>query len=345
MGGKEKVAVIGSGNWGSAIARLAGLNVSKHTDVFEDSKVPIWVFEEDFEGKKLTEVINESHENKKYLPGIQLPENVVAIPDIVEAVKDATALVFVMPHQFLAKTLDMLEGKVSKDAKAITLIKGVDVKGADIHIFADVIEQRLGISTSALSGANIANEVAKDTFSETTIGYRTEEDGKLWQKLFQTPNFRVQLIDDVAGVSLCGALKNIVAVAAGFVDGLGYGDNSKAAIMRIGLLEMKHFCQEFFEDVKEESFLQESAGIADVITSCLGGRNKRVAEAFVKEKKPFDVLEKEMLKGQKLQGIHTAKDIHIFLKEKDRLGAYPLFDKVYQISWEDLPVEKLTEGL
>ncbi|WWD17462.1 glycerol-3-phosphate dehydrogenase (NAD(+)) [Kwoniella shandongensis] len=343
--GKEKVAIIGSGNWGSAIARLAGLNVSKHTDVFDDSRVPIWVFEEDFEGKKLTEIINESHENKKYLPGIQLPENVVAIPDLEEAVKDATALVFVMPHQFLAKTLDILDGKVNKNAKAITLIKGVEVKGADIHIFADVIEKRLGISTSALSGANIANEVAKDTFSETTVGYRTEEDGKLWQKLFQTPNFKVQLIDDVAGVSLCGALKNIVAVAAGFVDGLGYGDNSKAAIMRIGLLEMKHFCQEFFDNVKEESFLQESSGVADVITSCLGGRNKRVAEAFVKEKKPFDELEKKMLNGQKLQGIHTAKDVHVFLKERDRIGAYPLFDKVYQISWEDLPVAKLTEGL
>ncbi|WRT66172.1 glycerol-3-phosphate dehydrogenase (NAD(+)) [Kwoniella shivajii] len=343
--GKEKVAIIGSGNWGSAIAKIAGNNVKNHNDIFDESKVPIWVFEEDYEGRKLTEIINTDHENKKYLPDVKLPENVVAIPDIVEAVKGATALVFVMPHQFLSKTLEQLEGKVEKGAKAITLIKGVGVEGENIHVFADVIQEKLGISTSALSGANIANEVAIDRFSETTIGYRTEEDGKLWQKLFQTPNFRVQLIDDVAGVSLCGALKNIVAVAAGFIDGLEYGNNSKAAIMRLGLLEMKHFCIEFFDNVKEESFLQESAGVADVITSCLGGRNRKCAEAFVKEKKPFDQLEKDMLKGQKLQGIHTAKDIHIFLKSRNRIDAYPLFDKVYQISWEGLPVEKLTEGL
>jgi len=99
----------------------------------------------------------------------------------------------------LGKTLEQLEGKVEKGAKAISLIKvcdifrnrssmadgkGVDVKGADIHIFADVIEKRLGVSCSALSGANIADEVAKDRFSETTIGYRKEEEGKMWQKLF-----------------------------------------------------------------------------------------------------------------------------------------------------------------
>jgi len=110
---------------------------------------------------------------------------------------------------------------------------------------------------------------------------------------------RVSAHQQVAGVSLCGALKNIVAVAAGFIDGLDYGNNSKAAIMRLGLLEMKLFCQEFFEGVKDETFLIQSAGVADVITSCqsqlswsgcmlmtgLGGRNRKVAEAYVTQKK------------------------------------------------------------
>lgn len=138
-----------------------------------------------------------------------------------------------------------------------------------------------------MSGANIADEgesrrdtfsdapdihqsplVALGKFSETTIGYRKPDEGKMWQSLFQTPRFRVQLIDDVAGVSLCGALKNIVAVAAGLSDGLGWGNNGKAAIMRIGLLESRNFCLEFFEGVRNETFLEESAGVADLITSC-----------------------------------------------------------------------------
>jgi glycerol-3-phosphate dehydrogenase (NAD+) len=105
--------------------------------------------------------------------------------------------------------------------------QGVDVKVDKIHIFSEVIEEELGISCSALSGANIANEVARDAFSETTIGCRNKEDGERWSSLFHTNNFRVAVTDDVLGVSLAGALKNVVAVAAGFVDGLGMGSNAK----------------------------------------------------------------------------------------------------------------------
>ncbi|CDZ97844.1 glycerol-3-phosphate dehydrogenase [Phaffia rhodozyma] len=359
---RETVAIIGSGNWGSAIARLAGINVQKHSDKFE-KEVKMWVYEEEVEGRKLTEIINQDHVNVKYLPDVKLPENIVAVPDLVEAVKDATCLVFVMPHQFLDKLLGQLQGKIAEGAKAVSCIKGVDVHGEDIHIFADVIEKDLGVSCSALSGANIAQEVAMDRFSETTIGYRTEVEGKLWQSLFATPQFRVQIIEDVAGVSLCGALKSrsfatlfflvssfrvdmlsadrylgldVVAVAAGFNDGLGWGQNSKAAIMRIGLLEMKHFCTEFFDDVKESTFLEESAGVADLITTCLGGRNRRCAAAFVGNNKSWDDLEKEMLNGQKLQGIYTAKEINTFLKAKG---------KVHQICWEGRPAEELTQDL
>lgn len=96
-----------------------------------------------------------------------------------------------------------------------------------VHIFAEEIKERLGIECSALSGANIANEVARDSFSETTIGCVDEADGKQWFNLFNRPMFRVTINDDVIGVSLAGALKNVVAVAAGFCDGLGWGNNAK----------------------------------------------------------------------------------------------------------------------
>ena len=150
------------------------------------------------------------------------------------------------------------------------MIKGVDVHEGKIGIIADVIQNALDIPCAALSGANIANEVARDKFSETTVGYRPggRQAAEIWYKLFNTSNFRVGLIEDVAGVSLCGALKNIVAIGAGFCDGLGWGDNAKAAIMRIGILEMKNFAQEFFVDVKPETFTETSAGIADLITTC-----------------------------------------------------------------------------
>merc|ERR1711939_376969 len=342
---KSKVAIVGSGNWGSAISKIIGENVKRHSDTFEE-EVQMWVFEEKVDGRNLTEVINEKHENTKYLPGIKLPENVVAQPDIAKAVEGATTLVFVTPHQFIEKICADLKGKIPKEkVRAITLVKGVDVNEDRIRIFADVIEDKLGVSTCALSGANIANEVAAGNFCETTIGYRSEEDGKIFQKLFDTDNFRVALVNDVEGVSLCGALKNIVAIAAGFVDGLEMGNNTKSAIIRLGLLDMKNFAQEFFPNVKDGTFLAESCGVADVITSCFGGRNRKVAEAFVREKKPFTELEEKLLGGQKLQGTLTAEEVHRFLKARGREDAYPLFIVVHAIANEGYPAEKLTENL
>jgi glycerol-3-phosphate dehydrogenase (NAD+) len=120
--------------------------------------VTMWVYEEDYEGRLLSEVVNETHINPRYLPGIFLGENVVAQPDLASAVKDATALVVVLPHQFFKGILKQLKGKVNEDAKAVSLIKGVDVQGTKIQTFAALIREELGISCSSLSGANIAME-------------------------------------------------------------------------------------------------------------------------------------------------------------------------------------------
>jgi len=307
----------------------------------------MWVYEEQVNGKNLTSIINEEHENVKYLPGVQLPPNLKAVPSLTEACKSATMLVFCLPHQFIPNICRQLrEAKViGEGAFAISLTKGVDVTGDKIKIVADVIEEELGISCAALSGANIANEVALNKFSETTIGYRIKEEGELWQRLFHTDNFHVQIIEDRAGVSLCGALKNVVAVAAGFCDGLGWGNNAKAAIMRIGLLEMKSFSMEFFSGVKAETFVQESAGIADLITTCFGGRNRLCAEAYVKTGKPFSQLETELLGGQKLQGTVTAQEVNTFLKARGKVAAYPLFTVVYKIAFENLDPAKMTSHL
>ncbi|EGG12435.1 uncharacterized protein MELLADRAFT_101681 [Melampsora larici-populina 98AG31] len=342
----HRVAIIGSGNWGSAIAKIAAENTARHSDLFQQ-EVPMWVYEEQVNGENLTTIINEKHENVKYLPGVQLPVNLKAVPALIDAARDATMLVFCLPHQFIPNICRQLrEAKVTgAGAFAISLTKGVDVTGDRIKIFADVIEEELGMPCCALSGANIANEVALNKFSETTIGYGTRSEGELWQKLFHTPQFHVQIIEDRAGVSLCGALKNVVAVAAGFCDGLGWGNNAKAAVMRIGLLEMKNFSMEFFSGVKAETFVQESAGVADLITTCFGGRNRLCAEAFVKTGKPFEQLETELLGGQKLQGVATADELHQFLKARGRVGGYPLFHVVYKISHENLDPAKLTAHL
>ena len=154
------------------------------------------------------------------------------------------------------------------------------------------------------------------------------------------------IVQDTIGVELCGALKNIVAIGAGFCDGLGYGGNTKAALIRIGLNEMVKFCKMFYPNggIQDQTFL-ESCGVADLITTCYGGRNRKCAEAFAAagKKKSLDDIEAELLGGQKLQGTLTAKEVNHILKMKGLEHEFPFFTTVYKISYEDTPLSAITE--
>ncbi|CAK7199286.1 glycerol-3-phosphate dehydrogenase [Sporothrix eucalyptigena] len=399
---KHKVTVVGSGNWGSTIAKIVAENTAEHPALFERD-VQMWVFEEevvipqdshltaavraDAKPQKLTEIINTYHENVKYLPNIRLPDNVVANPSVVDAVRDSTILVFNLPHQFIGNVCKQIDGKILPYARGISCIKGVNVSDDGISLFSEWIGDALGIYCGSLSGANLASEIALEKWSETTIAYDPPPvdhsqnpssrdrspnglatdgreispsdahaqdirhrdargqasktkltplpadypplDHNTLSALFHRPYFHVSTVTDVAGVSLSGALKNIVALAAGFVDGRGWGDNAKAAIMRLGLMEMVQFGKEFFgETVHTATFTEESAGVADLITSCSGGRNFRCAKLAVERGVPVEEVEKSELNGQKLQGTTTAKEVNSFLKARGLESKYPLFTAV-----------------
>uniref|UniRef100_A0A4W4F1J9 Glycerol-3-phosphate dehydrogenase [NAD(+)] n=1 Tax=Electrophorus electricus TaxID=8005 RepID=A0A4W4F1J9_ELEEL len=305
----KKVCVVGSGNWGSAIAKIIGENV-KASNRFQPL-VNMWVYEENISGRKLTEIINTEHENVKYLPGHKLPKNVIAVADVTEAVTGADFLVFVIPHQFIRKLCDQMKPHIKPGAIGISLIKGIDESPTGLTLISDIIREKLDIDISVLMGANIASEVADNNFCETTIGACNERNGLLFKELMQTPNFRITVVSDSNTVELCGALKNIVAIGAGFCDGLGFGDNTKAA----------------------------SCGIADLITTCYGGRNRRIAEAFVTSNKSIAELEAEMLNGQKLQGPQTSAEVYKILEKKSMVNKFPLFVSVYQVCFEGKDVK------
>uniref|UniRef100_T1J8X8 Glycerol-3-phosphate dehydrogenase [NAD(+)] n=1 Tax=Strigamia maritima TaxID=126957 RepID=T1J8X8_STRMM len=327
---------------GSAIAKIVGANAAKFDDF--DNAVSMWVFEEIINERKLTEIINTDHENVKYLPGHKLPSNVIAVPDLVDTCKDADILVFVIPHQFIRRTIETLDGKIKPSAFGISLIKGVDTTPDGIQLISKIITDKLKIDMSVLMGANIAHEVANENYCETTVGSKNKEQGKLFKKLMEADYFRVVVVEDTATVEICGALKNIVACAAGFVDGMGLGDNTKAAVIRLGLMEMIKFTQSFFDGSKINTFL-ESCGVADLITTCYGGRNRKVSEAFVKTGKTIEELEKEMLNGQKLQGPETAKDVNLMLKGKEMLEKFPLFVAVHRICIGEIPANSFIDQI
>ena len=202
------------------------------------------------------------------------------------------------------------------------------------------------MDVSVLMGANLANEVAAGNFSESTIGYASESSGRLLQSVFNDAMFQVSTVNDIPGVEVCGAIKNTVALGCGFIDGLGSSDNTKAAIIRIGLMEMKKFIQEHFPKVKDSTFF-ESCGVADLIVTCYGGRNRKCAEAFVRAKgtKTFEDIEAELLNGQKVQGVGTCEEVMNIIKKAGKEADYPLLTGIYKICFEGAAPESMVDAL
>uniref|UniRef100_A0A0K0ECC0 Glycerol-3-phosphate dehydrogenase [NAD(+)] n=1 Tax=Strongyloides stercoralis TaxID=6248 RepID=A0A0K0ECC0_STRER len=344
----KRVAIIGSGNWGSAIARNIGYSTLQHKDTFV-SEVKMWVYEEIINGEKLSEIINSRHENIKYLPGKKLPENIVAVTDLVETCKDADYLIFVVPHQFVTGLCNQLKGKIKLTAQGVSMIKGLALNDGSkngIHLITDEIKSILNIRCSVLMGANLAHEVAEDQFCEATIGYNGSdiEEEIVLKKLFHRDSFRITVVKDANTVELCGALKNVVAVAAGISDGLGYGDNTKAAIIRLGLMEITKFVEKFFPPSNLRTFFQ-SCGVADLVTTCYGGRNRKLGMAFAKSDKDIKTLEKEVLNGQSAQGVCTAEEVATMLKNTNSQNEFPLFMGVDKVCRREIKPEDLIEHL
>jgi len=335
--------MIGSGNMGSAMAKIIGENV-KNLPEF-DPKVRMYTYPEKLEdGSNIVDSINEFHENKKYLPGIPLPENVVAIGNVPESCEGCDYIVIVTPHQFLPGLLKQMIGKIKPNATAISLVKGVTMKGDSISLVTDTVEELLGIPCGALMGANIANDVAKGQFCESTIAFKDLEIGQRWKPIFDQPNFRIKVIQDLVLQQLCGTLKNIVATGIGFCDGLDLGESTKAAFIRIGMEETFEFANWYFPDkgCKMETLL-ESCGVADFICTSYGGRNRKCAEAFVRTGKSLEELEKEILNGQKLQGVLAAKEVAALLKERNNVKQFPLLVTIHMIATKQVPPQTILE--
>lgn len=345
---RYRIAMIGSGAWACTAVKLIAENTSSpdKADKFV-REVRMWVYEEEVEGRKLTEIINERHENVKYMPGVSLGPNVVACADLEEAVKDANVYVFCLPHQFTHRIVKQLMGKVAKDAIAISLTKGMRVRPDGPQLISQLIRKELRLDCSVLMGANIATDIAKGELSEATIAYNVLENASLLQDIFERPYFLTTLVPDVVGAEMCGTLKNIVALAAGFVEGLGYGPNTKAALMRAGLNEMRRFAKALYPTVRDETFF-ESCGVADLIATCYGGRNRLVAREFMAAElagKPatFAELETSLLGGQKLQGTLTSDEVQVILQRRGWEKEYPLFTTVNRIVNGQIPAVSIVE--
>ena len=219
-----QISVIGAGSWGTAVSWL--LSGKGHD-------VSLWARE-----TEIAEGINDNHRNPLYLPDVVLSDSVKASHDVEEALRGAEAVVMVTPSVGVRATAEMMKPALASDTPVVILSKGVEQD--TLMLMTEVLEDVLGGRSriAGLSGPNHAEEVSKGVPSATVVASYDERVGRLFQDAFMTNFFRVYTNSDVVGVELCGASKNVIAIATGMCDGLGYGDNTKATLMTRGLAEM-----------------------------------------------------------------------------------------------------------
>ncbi|CAG9463212.1 unnamed protein product [Pedinophyceae sp. YPF-701] len=338
---RRKLAFIGSGAWACASMMMAASNLrrlSKDAGSLYAEEVTVWVHDEDWNGESLAAVIARENENPKYFPGHKLGPNVRPVTDIAEAVDGATMVAFCAPHQFIVDICRKIDasGKLRPDAIGISLIKGMRVRAEGPQLISEMIRKVLNIDVSVMMGANIAGEIASGYPTECTLGFRDRRNAEAWQKVFDSAKFEVQLNPDIEGTEMCGTLKNVVALGVGMVEGLGAGQNARAVVLRRGLYEMRAFAQAMFPSVQNETFFM-SCGVADLVASSYGGRNSAVGREFARawaedgEKPSFDDLERDLLKGQKLQGVLTVEEIVEVMGQRGIEKDYPLFMTIHAI--------------
>jgi glycerol-3-phosphate dehydrogenase (NAD(P)+) len=262
-----RISVIGAGSWGTAVSWLLG---GKGHDVRLWSREP-----------EIAEGINANHKNPLYLPEIDLNPTVFASPDMEEALFGAEAVVMVTPSVGVRDTASAMAPHLPQNTPVVILSKGVE--GGTNMLMTEVLEDVLGNKQriAGLSGPNHAEEVSKAIPSATVVAAYEPSVGELFQDIFMTPFFRVYTNPDVVGVELCGASKNVVAIAAGMCDGLGYGDNTKATLMTRGLAEMARLGSAMGANQLTYMGL---AGMGDLIVTCTSrhSRNRGFGESVAK---------------------------------------------------------------
>jgi len=321
-----KFTILGAGNWGTTAALL--LHGNGHT-------VSMWEFFED----RVREILRD-RENRRFLPGVKIPDDLTVTSDIGAAVKDAEAVVFVVPSSFMRDTARAVadSGVMEADAIAVSLSKGLE--HGSLKTMTDVIGEELpGRRYVAMSGPCIASEVARRQPTTIVAASGDRAAAERMQDCFMTPYFRVYTLDDPRGAQLGGALKNIVAVAAGINDGLGFGVNSKSALVTRGILEIKRFGESL--GAHHETF-NGLSGIGDLVTTCFSAhsRNRRLGEEIGRGRSLEEVLGEMVMVAE---GVHTARTVYEYAAPRGI--DMPITEKVYRILFEGMPAREAVSDL
>lgn len=288
----SKIAVIGAGAWGTAISIvLAGKG---------EHQIRLWAHE-----KEVCESIARERVNRQFLPGQTIPSSVTPVSDLAEATADANIVVSVMPSQHCRQIFRELRHFLSPGTMIVSATKGLEEDS--LLRMTEVIAQELegaGVSPrlGALSGPSFALEAARGDPTAITIASKDAELARTIQQQFSGPSFRLYTNDDPVGVELCGALKNVIAIAAGVCAGLGLGHNSVAGLITRGLAEMTRLVVACGGKAETMAGL---AGLGDLVLTCTGGlsRNRSVGEELGRGRQLPDILAD--MHGRVAEGVFT----------------------------------------
>ena len=320
-----KVTFLGGG----AMATACSILVADHAD----QEVSIWARNPEYALQ-----MERDRENHRLLPGVHLPGNVSVTSDLEQALNKADYVVAAVPTQFLRSTLSSARPHIGPQTPVISVIKGIENSTFQrpSEIILDVLGNR---GVVALSGPSHAEEIGRRLPASVVAASGDLGLARQVQRMFNTQRFRVYTNLDLIGVELSGALKNVIAIAAGISDGLGYGDNAKSSLMTRGLVEMTRFGVRFGAESATFSGL---AGIGDLITTCVSkyGRNRRVGEELGRGRTLAQILA-----GMEsvAEGVATAKSV-FEISEQEGLET-PIMSEVYRVLFENKGAADATNSL
>jgi glycerol-3-phosphate dehydrogenase (NAD(P)+) len=319
-----QVGIIGAGSWGIALAVL--LHNNGH-------KVTIWSIIEDE-----VNMLKVQREHKDKLPGVKIAEDILITNDLKEAASNKDMLVLAVPSPYTRSTSRMLREYVSENQLIVNVAKGIEE--STLYTLTDIIEEEIpGVNAAVLSGPSHAEEVGREIPTTCVAGANARENAEFIQNTFMNEVFRVYTSPDILGIELGGALKNVIALAAGIADGLGYGDNTKAALITRGIAEISRLGT--IMGGKKETF-SGLTGIGDLIVTCasMHSRNRR-AGILIGKGYTMDEAMKEV--KMVVEGVYSAKAA-IKLAEKYQVSL-PIIEQVNEVLFFEKPAAEAVKEL
>ena len=318
------IGVIGAGSWGTALALLLYNN---------GNRVTVW----SIVPEEIT-MLKEFHEQKDKLPGVLLPEDMEFTTDLEASITDKDVLVLAVPSPYTRSTSAKMAPFVQEGQKIINVAKGIEENS--LMTLSEIIEQEIPqADVSVLSGPSHAEEVGKGIPTTIVVGSKKQETAEYLQNLFMSPVFRVYTSSDVLGIELGAALKNVVALAAGIADGLGYGDNTKAALITRGVAEMTRLGIAMGASPETLSGL---TGIGDLIVTCESKHSRnRKAGMLIGQGYTMDQATREV--KMVVEGIYSAKAA-LGLAQKYNVEI-PIIEEVNKVLFENKPAKEAVSDL